>query len=153
MLNLSRQPWQALVDRLHNVLRPFLLRRLKRDVEKSLPPKSEHVVSASSSLTWHGTAESALAKELLRLSVCAICCATCNPGTTPHAITLFSRAPLASFSSTCMARAQVRCRLSRRQRRLYDEYMTSGETRSTLAGGNFMGIISCLMQLRKVALG
>lgn len=52
-----------------------------------------------------------------------------------------------------MARAQVRCRLSRRQRRLYDEYMTSGETRSTLAGGNFMGIISCLMQLRKVDLG
>jgi hypothetical protein len=53
-----------------------------------------------------------------------------------------------------MAHAQVRCRLSRRQRRLYDEYMTSGETRSTLAGGNFMGIISCLMQLRKVrALG
>ena len=49
-----------------------------------------------------------------------------------------------------MAHAQVRCRLSRRQRRLYDEYMTSGETRSTLAGGNFMGIISCLMQLRKV---
>ena len=44
MLYLSRQPWQALVDRLHNVLRPFLLRRLKRDVEKSLPPKFEHVV-------------------------------------------------------------------------------------------------------------
>lgn len=35
---------QALVDRLHNVLRPFLLRRLKKDVEKSLPPKFEHVV-------------------------------------------------------------------------------------------------------------
>ena len=35
---------QGLVDRLHNVLRPFLLRRLKRDVEKSLPPKFEHVV-------------------------------------------------------------------------------------------------------------
>ena len=49
-----------------------------------------------------------------------------------------------------MTHTQVRCRLSRRQRRLYDEYMTSGETRSTLAGGNFMGIISCLMQLRKV---
>lgn len=44
----------------------------------------------------------------------------------------------------------MRCRLSRRQRRLYDEYMTSAETRNTLAGGNFMGIISCLMQLRKV---
>jgi hypothetical protein len=58
------------------------------------------------------------------------------------------------LSSVGITYAQVRCRLSRRQRRLYDEYMTSGETRSTLAGGNFMGIISCLMQLRKVrALG
>ena len=35
---------QDLVDRLHSVLRPFLLRRLKRDVEKSLPGKHEHVV-------------------------------------------------------------------------------------------------------------
>lgn len=35
---------QGLVDRLHGVLRPFLLRRLKKDVEKSLPPKFEHVV-------------------------------------------------------------------------------------------------------------
>ena len=34
----------ALVARLHAVLRPFLLRRLKADVEKSLPPKHEHVL-------------------------------------------------------------------------------------------------------------
>lgn len=32
---------QTLVDRLHGVLRPFLLRRIKSDVEKSLPPKTE----------------------------------------------------------------------------------------------------------------
>jgi SWI/SNF-related matrix-associated actin-dependent regulator of chromatin subfamily A member 5 len=32
---------QALVHRLHTVLRPFLLRRLKTDVEKALPPKKE----------------------------------------------------------------------------------------------------------------
>ena len=32
------------IDRLHSILRPFLLRRLKKDVEKSLPPKVEHVV-------------------------------------------------------------------------------------------------------------
>lgn len=43
-LMLYRSLAQALVDRLHNVLRPFLLRRLKSDVEKSLPPKFEHVV-------------------------------------------------------------------------------------------------------------
>ena len=30
-----------LVERLHTVLRPFLLRRLKSDVEKKLPPKKE----------------------------------------------------------------------------------------------------------------
>ena len=30
-----------LVTRLHCVLRPFLLRRLKSDVEKKLPPKKE----------------------------------------------------------------------------------------------------------------
>eukprot|EP00727_Mastigamoeba_balamuthi_P005709 m51a1_g1758 putative serine threonine protein kinase (1447) ;mRNA; r:252438-256948 len=33
-----------IVARLHSVLRPFLLRRMKRDVERSLPPKREVVV-------------------------------------------------------------------------------------------------------------
>ena len=32
---------QALVDRLHEILKPFLLRRIKSDVEKSLLPKIE----------------------------------------------------------------------------------------------------------------
>lgn len=31
----------ALIERLHSVLRPFLLRRLKSEVEKKLPPKKE----------------------------------------------------------------------------------------------------------------
>jgi hypothetical protein len=35
---------RAIVERLHAVLRPFLLRRLKKDVEKQLPQKHEHVV-------------------------------------------------------------------------------------------------------------
>ena len=35
---------RATVERLHSVLRPFLLRRLKADVEKQLPQKHEHVV-------------------------------------------------------------------------------------------------------------
>jgi E1A-binding protein p400 len=78
---------KAVVERLHAVLRPFLLRRLKKDVEKQLPPKHEHVVY---------------------------------------------------------------CRLSKRQRRLYEEYMASGDTRATLESGNFLGIVNCLMQLRKV---
>ena len=30
-----------MLNQLHKILRPFLLRRLKADVEKSLPPKRE----------------------------------------------------------------------------------------------------------------
>ena len=35
-----------LIDTLHKILRPFLLRRLKVDVETSLPPKKEYVLYA-----------------------------------------------------------------------------------------------------------
>lgn len=78
---------KEVVDRLHNVLRPFLLRRLKRDVEKQLPMKHEHVIY---------------------------------------------------------------CRLSRRQRNLYEDFIASSETQATLASSNFFGMISVIMQLRKV---
>ena len=75
------------VAKLHGVLRPYILRRLKHDVEKQMPAKYEHVVY---------------------------------------------------------------CRLSKRQRYLYDDFMSRAQTRETLASGNFMSIINCLMQLRKV---
>ncbi|KAK8964092.1 DNA helicase INO80 [Platanthera guangdongensis] len=78
---------REVVDRLHNVLRPFILRRLKRDVEKQLPKKQEHVIY---------------------------------------------------------------CRLSRRQRNLYEDFIASSETQATLASANFFGMISVIMQLRKV---
>ncbi|CAH9068505.1 unnamed protein product [Cuscuta epithymum] len=78
---------KEVVDRLHNVLRPFLLRRLKRDVEKQLPLKYEHVIY---------------------------------------------------------------CRLSKRQRNLYEDFIASAETQATLASSNFFGMISVIMQLRKV---
>lgn len=78
---------KEVVDRLHNVLRPFLLRRLKKDVEKQLPKKYEHVIY---------------------------------------------------------------CRLSRRQRNLYEDFIASSETQATLASSNFFGMISVIMQLRKV---
>eukprot|EP00890_Picochlorum_soloecismus_P002969 jgi/Picsp_1/3673/NSC_06510-R1_swr1 complex snf2 family dna-dependent atpase len=78
---------KAIIQRLHSVLRPFLLRRLKKDVEKQLPAKHEHV---------------------------------------------------------------IRCKLSKRQRQLYEEYVSQTETRNALASGNFLGIMNCLMQLRKV---
>ncbi|KAB5574368.1 hypothetical protein DKX38_001562 [Salix brachista] len=78
---------KEVVDRLHNVLRPFILRRLKKDVEKQLPMKHEHVIY---------------------------------------------------------------CRLSRRQRNLYEDFIASSETQATLATANFFGMISIIMQLRKV---
>ncbi|XP_043719570.1 protein PHOTOPERIOD-INDEPENDENT EARLY FLOWERING 1 isoform X2 [Telopea speciosissima] len=78
---------KEVIDRLHNVLRPFILRRLKRDVEKQLPKKCEHVIY---------------------------------------------------------------CRLSKRQRNLYEDFIASSETQATLASANFFGMISIIMQLRKV---
>ncbi|VUC24766.1 unnamed protein product [Clonostachys rosea] len=78
---------KALISKLHKVLRPYLLRRLKADVEKQMPGKYEHV----------------------------------------------------EF-----------CRLSKRQRELYDGFLSRADTKDTLASGNYMSIINCLMQLRKV---
>ncbi|PHH71390.1 hypothetical protein CDD82_6539 [Ophiocordyceps australis] len=78
---------KAIISKLHKVLRPYLLRRLKADVEKQMPAKYEHV-------------------EL--------------------------------------------CRLSKRQRQLYDGFLSRSDTKETLASGNYMSIINCLMQLRKV---
>ncbi|GAO19343.1 hypothetical protein UVI_02008730 [Ustilaginoidea virens] len=78
---------KAIISKLHKVLRPYLLRRLKADVEKQMPGKYEHV----------------------------------------------------EF-----------CRLSKRQRELYDGFLARTDTRETLASGNYLSIINCLMQLRKV---
>ncbi|XP_039292114.1 helicase domino isoform X2 [Nilaparvata lugens] len=78
---------ENIIKRLHKVLRPFLLRRLKTEVEKQLPKKFEHVVM---------------------------------------------------------------CRLSNRQRYLYDDFMSKAKTKETLATGNLLSVINVLMQLRKV---
>ncbi|KAI0753427.1 SNF2 family N-terminal domain-containing protein [Daedaleopsis nitida] len=78
---------QQRVSKLHAVLRPYLLRRLKRDVEKELPQKYEHIVI---------------------------------------------------------------CHLSKRQRFLYDEFMSRAETRHDLQSGVYQKIANILMQLRKV---
>jgi helicase SWR1 len=78
---------QKQVHKLQTLIRPFLLRRLKRNVEKQMPLKYEHV----------------------------------------------------EF-----------CRLSKRQRQLYDGFMSRAQTKETLAGGNYLSIINALMQLRKV---
>ncbi|XP_035827815.1 helicase domino isoform X2 [Aplysia californica] len=87
MIEGSQEYNESLVRRLHKVLRPFLLRRLKNEVEKQMPQKFEHVVM---------------------------------------------------------------CRLSKRQRYLYDDFMSQTKTKETLATGHFMSVINILMQLRKV---
>jgi len=77
-----------LIKRLHGIIRPFLLRRLKKDVEAQMPGKYEHV---------------------------------------------------------------IKCQLSRRQMFLYEEFMSRSSTRKSMGkGGNFMGMMNVLMQLRKV---
>ncbi|XP_021954561.1 helicase domino isoform X3 [Folsomia candida] len=76
-----------IIRRLHKVLRPFILRRLKSEVEKQLPKKYEHLVM---------------------------------------------------------------CRLSKRQRYLYEEFMSRTRTKDTLNSGNLLSVINILMQLRKV---
>ena len=78
---------QKVVDQLHISLRPFLLRRLKSEVEKDLPKKTESVVV---------------------------------------------------------------CKLSKRQRQLYQEYMGLAEVKKSLAQGNAVSAGKVLLSLRRV---
>merc|ERR1719460_3389099 len=78
---------RRVIRRLHGILRLFILRRLKSQVEKQMPKKYEHIVT---------------------------------------------------------------CRLSRRQRQLYDDYISSSDAQAALAGGNYFSVFGVLMALRKV---
>jgi helicase SWR1 len=78
---------KAIVKQLHHTLRPYLLRRLKADVEKQMPGKYEHIVY---------------------------------------------------------------CRLSKRQRELYQGFLNRAETKAIYAAGNHLSMMNCIMQLRKV---
>lgn len=78
---------KGMVSKLHVLLRPYLLRRMKSEVEREMPAKYEHV---------------------------------------------------------------IKCRLSKRQQFLYNDFMSRAKTRESLASGNYLSIINCLMQLRKV---
>lgn len=44
-----------IIDTLHTILKPFLLRRMKTDVEINLPPKKEYVLYAPLSASQHAT--------------------------------------------------------------------------------------------------
>ena len=87
MVEGNRDVNMDLIGRLHSIMRPFILRRLKKDVAKQLPGKFEHIVM---------------------------------------------------------------CKLSKRQQFLYEEFMSRSTTRALLSGGNYMGMMNILMQLRKV---
>ncbi|XP_043921504.1 E1A-binding protein p400 isoform X2 [Protopterus annectens] len=76
-----------LVIRLHRMIQPFLLRRSKRDVEKQLPKKYEHV---------------------------------------------------------------LKCRLSARQKVLYEDIMSQPGTQEALKNGHFINVLHVLMQLQKI---
>jgi SNF2 family DNA or RNA helicase len=86
-IELSESEQQRIIPRLHKVLRPFLLRRLKKDVAEQLPEKHEHVIA---------------------------------------------------------------CRLSRRQRRLYEDVLASSDAKRSMNSGNYLSLMNLLMQLRKV---
>ncbi|KAJ2785852.1 putative ATPase [Coemansia javaensis] len=42
---ISQETSSSIVSKLHQILQPFLLRRLKSDVEKTLPPKREYLIA------------------------------------------------------------------------------------------------------------
>ncbi|KAG8629959.1 hypothetical protein KVT40_001578 [Elsinoe batatas] len=78
---------QEIVNKLHHSLRPYILRRMKAQVEKQLPGKYEH--------------------------------------------TIF-------------------CRLSKRQRQLYDAFLSRADVKEKLSSGNPISVSQALMALRKV---
>ncbi|KAF4548415.1 Helicase swr1-like protein [Elsinoe fawcettii] len=78
---------QEIVNKLHHSLRPYILRRMKSQVEKQLPGKFEH--------------------------------------------TIF-------------------CRLSKRQRQLYDAFLSRADVKEKLSSGNPISVSQALMALRKV---
>lgn len=43
-VNLNEEEQLLIINRLHQVLRPFLLRRVKKEVESELPDKVEYVI-------------------------------------------------------------------------------------------------------------
>ena len=67
LFELSEEEQLLVINRLHQVLRPFLLRRVKKDVEKELPPKSEMVIKVELSdwqkIVYNGILKGKLATD------------------------------------------------------------------------------------------
>ena len=60
-MELSEEEQLLIINRLHQILRPFLLRRVKKDVAKELPQKIEMVIkvelSAQQKIVYKGIQE------------------------------------------------------------------------------------------------
>ena len=55
---------QRIISQLHKILRPFMLRRLKADVEKSLPPKTETILFTGMSAVQRQTYTQILLRDI-----------------------------------------------------------------------------------------
>jgi ATP-dependent DNA helicase len=75
----------SIVSNLHNILRPFLLRRLKIDVEKDLPPKREYIIYCNMSPLQLQYYNAALTKSLPSFVECQ---AKLNMGSTQSGLFL-----------------------------------------------------------------
>lgn len=62
---ISEENRLSIVSNLHNILRPFLLRRLKVDVEKDLPPKKEYIIHCNMSALQKQYYTAALTRTLV----------------------------------------------------------------------------------------
>jgi E1A-binding protein p400 len=125
------------------VLRPFLLRRLKADVEKQLPAKIEHVVRCRLSKRQRRLYEEYIdSGDTVRASRCvgaALCCTALR-----RFLRFLASRPLMSLARLLRVLTRiVMAPLSL----LFSAPLLQ---RGTLASGNLLGIINCLMQLRKV---
>ncbi|KAK9449552.1 SNF2 family N-terminal domain-containing protein [Limtongia smithiae] len=75
-MELSEEETLLIIRRLHKVLRPFLLRRLKKDVEKDLPDKIEKVIKCKMSAL-----QSKLYEQMLKHNVLYVGSNTTGTGT------------------------------------------------------------------------
>jgi SWI/SNF-related matrix-associated actin-dependent regulator of chromatin subfamily A member 5 len=55
---------QRMINQLHKILRPFMLRRLKIDVEKTLPPKTETILFTGLSITQKNVYRQLLLRDI-----------------------------------------------------------------------------------------
>lgn len=71
-VQLNEEEQLLVISRLHQVLRPFVLRRTKAEVEAELPGKSEHVVRCGLS-AWQRLWYRQIAEQA-RATICAHAC-------------------------------------------------------------------------------